>query len=81
VKVHIRQCCCCRIDASDEDGSFGRLVNDDHISPNTKMKKIIVDHVPRLCLIATQQINPGDEIAYDYGDGDYPWRKEVLLAF
>jgi hypothetical protein len=31
-----------RIDASEEDGSLGRLVNDDHIAPNSKMKKLVV---------------------------------------
>jgi len=71
-----------RIDASQEDGTLGRLVNDDHLSPNAKMKKIIFDSLPRLCLFALQQINPGDEITYDYGNDNYPWRQnEVFLNF
>jgi len=63
-----------------EDGSFGRLVNDDHISPNAKMKKVTgVDSKPRLCLFACRDINPGDEITYDYGTGNYPWRQEKVF--
>ena len=46
------------------------------------MKKIIFDSLPRLCLFALQQINPGDEITYDYGNDNYPWRQnEVFLNF
>ncbi|CAL8239860.1 unnamed protein product, partial [Gadus morhua 'NCC'] len=30
------------IDASKEDGTLGRLVNDDHIHPNCKVKRIMV---------------------------------------
>jgi len=54
-------------------------VNDDHISPNAKMKKLVVDRLPRLCLFASQQINPGDEITYNYGNGDYPWRQAKVF--
>jgi len=71
-----------RIDASEEDDSLGRLVNDDNISPNTNMKKLVIGNEPRLCLFATRHINPGDEITYNYGTMDYPWRqKRVCLIY
>ncbi|XP_052425570.1 N-lysine methyltransferase KMT5A-A-like [Carassius gibelio] len=36
------------LDASKEDGSLVRLVNDNHKNPNCVMKKIIVDNKPHL---------------------------------
>ncbi|XP_065096733.1 uncharacterized protein [Paramisgurnus dabryanus] len=63
------------IDASAEDGSHGRLLNDD-TKPNSKMKKIVLDGVPHLCLFAITDINEGQEITYDYGGDDLPWRSK-----
>ena len=62
------------IDAAKEDGSIGRLVNDDHLNPNAKMKYLNMQGKPHLCLFATWDINPGEEITYNYGDSDWPWR-------
>ncbi|XP_052445509.1 uncharacterized protein LOC127987297 isoform X2 [Carassius gibelio] len=64
------------IDASREDGSFGRLVNDDHQHPNCKMKKIDVNGKAHLCLFALKDIKEGEEITYDYGGDDCPWRTQ-----
>ncbi|KAM9443575.1 histone-lysine N-methyltransferase set-1-like isoform 3-T3 [Clarias gariepinus] len=66
------------IDAAKEDGSFGRLVNDDDKHPNCNMKKIEVDGKPHLCLFAVTDIKEGDEITYDYGGTDWPWRTKVM---
>ncbi|XDV52294.1 hypothetical protein PO909_021037 [Leuciscus waleckii] len=63
------------VDASREDGSFGWIVND-HKHPNCKMKKIDVNGKPHLCLFALDDIK-GEEIAYDYGGEDYPWRTQI----
>ncbi|KAM9699290.1 uncharacterized protein ACNS7B_003506 [Menidia menidia] len=65
------------IDASREDGSFGRLVNDDHLHPNCKMKKMISEGKPHLFLFALRDILPGEEITYNYGGSDWPWRKKA----
>lgn len=65
------------IDASRDDGTLGRLVNDDHRSPNCKMKKIEVNGNPHLCLFALNDIKEGEEITYDYGGDDCPWRTQV----
>ncbi|XP_042562050.1 histone-lysine N-methyltransferase set-1-like [Clupea harengus] len=62
------------IDAAKDDLSLGRLVNDDHINPNSQMKRITVKGKPHLCLFAIRQIQPGEEITYNYGDMDWPWR-------
>ncbi|KAL6476808.1 hypothetical protein MHYP_G00153070 [Metynnis hypsauchen] len=65
------------IDASREDGSFGWLVNDEHQHPNCRMKKIDVNGKPHLCLFALNDIKEGEEITYDYGGEDCPWRTKV----
>ena len=65
------------LDASEEDESLGRLVNDNHKNPNCVMKKIIVDNKPHLCLFATKKIEIGSEIEYSYGDAKWPWRRKV----
>ncbi|XP_040904809.1 N-lysine methyltransferase KMT5A-A-like [Toxotes jaculatrix] len=64
------------IDAAREDDSLGRLVNDDHSHPNCKIKKIISEGKPHLFLFALRDINAGEEITYDYGGHDWPWRKQ-----
>ena len=43
---------------------------------NSKMKKIVVDNSPRLCLFATRDICCGKQLRHCYGDSDYPWRKK-----
>ncbi|XP_063048676.1 uncharacterized protein LOC134442436, partial [Engraulis encrasicolus] len=64
------------IDAATEDGSFGRLVNDDHINSNAKIKCLNLQGKPHLCLFATRDIRSGEEITYNYGDSDWPWRSK-----
>ncbi|XP_034031487.1 N-lysine methyltransferase KMT5A-A-like isoform X2 [Thalassophryne amazonica] len=44
------------IDAATEDGSFRRLVNDNHVDPNCKMKKIIVGEKPHLSFCGQRHI-------------------------
>ncbi|XP_069819460.1 uncharacterized protein [Dendropsophus ebraccatus] len=66
------------IDAVQEDGSLGRLVNDEHRNPNCKIKRIMVDGKPHLCLFAIRDVNPGEEITYNYGGSSWPWRDKVV---
>ncbi|XP_059210359.1 N-lysine methyltransferase KMT5A-A-like [Centropristis striata] len=68
------------IDASREDGSFGRLVNDDHRHPNCRMKRIDVAGSTHLCLFAIKDIKEGEEITYNYGGEDCPWRKQMTTC-
>lgn len=65
------------IDASREDDSLGRLVNDDHKYPNCKMKQLAVQDKPHLCLFAIENIQAESEITYDYGESMWPWRALV----
>ncbi|KAG1953675.1 N-lysine methyltransferase KMT5A [Pimephales promelas] len=67
------------IDATKEDTSLGplRLVNDDK-NPNCKVKTIIVDGRPHLCLFSIRHIFPDEEVTYNYGDSSWPWRLREL---
>lgn len=57
-------------------------MNDDHLNPNSKMKvPVTADGRSHLCLFALKDINPGEEITYNYGDFDRPWRREVTVTF
>lgn len=69
------------MDASKEDGSLGRLVNDEHKGPTCKIKTIELNQQPHLCIFAVWDIKPGEEISYSYGDSDWPWRAKVLKCW
>ncbi|XP_063388916.1 histone-lysine N-methyltransferase Set8 [Cydia fagiglandana] len=65
------------IDATAESGRLGRLVNHSRTG-NLHTKALWVDR-PRLVLLAAQDIAPGEELTYDYGDRSkeslqhHPW--------
>ncbi|XP_066255830.1 histone-lysine N-methyltransferase Set8-like isoform X1 [Euwallacea similis] len=67
------------IDATEETGRFGRLVNHSRTNPNLVTKTLIVDKIPRLVLLAKEDIKRGEEVLYDYGDRSkeslqyHPW--------
>ena len=64
------------IDATEEDGSLGRLINHSLHGPNLKMKVVTVDDKPRVVFIASRTIKEGEELLYDYGEQ----RKAVIEA-
>lgn len=61
---------CCSIDATDEpvndDPYMGRLVNHSKHG-NARVMTVGVSNKPHVCLFATQNIKPGEQILYDYG--------------
>lgn len=67
------------IDATEESGLLGRLVNHSCKNFNCATKPIEVDGKPRLILVATRTITTGEELLYDYGDRSpeslmaHPW--------
>ena len=69
----------CSIDATTETGRLGRLVNHSRLSPNLQTKVVVFREKPRLILIARRDIEPGEELLYDYGDRSkesleaHPW--------
>lgn len=66
------------IDATAETGRLGRLVNHSR-NGNLITRTVLVDGVPRLVLIAKEDIAVGEEVTYDYGDRSkeslkyHPW--------
>lgn len=56
------------IDATAEDGTWGRLVNHSRLRPNCRMVTLKIDGTPILALVASRDIVPGEEIVYDYGE-------------
>eukprot|EP00105_Crassostrea_gigas_P040227 XP_019924375.1 PREDICTED: N-lysine methyltransferase KMT5A-like isoform X2 [Crassostrea gigas] len=66
------------VDASKEDGSFGRLLNDDHIHPNCRPKVMEIDEKPVICFFSLRPLSSNTELVYDYGPGNiYPWRGKM----
>ena len=56
------------IDATKDDGHYGRMVNHSRKSPNATPKVFKVNGIPRVCLMAKHPIQEGKELSYDYGD-------------
>ncbi|KAI4825531.1 hypothetical protein KUCAC02_021211, partial [Chaenocephalus aceratus] len=44
------------------------------------MKRVDVDGKPHLCLFAIDEIKKGEEITYDYGGDDCPWRVQAPVT-
>lgn len=70
------------IDATQETGKLGRLINHSRTCSNLYTKTVLVDGLPRLVLLAKETIKKGQELLYDYGDRSresikyHPWLKE-----
>ena len=72
-----------RVDATHVKDRLCRFVNDEKTGSklnNSIIKLKIFNNYPRLCLFATRDISVGEEIRYDYGDGNAPWRKSKVNA-
>ena len=62
------------IDATVDNGRFGRLINHSKISANLTTRKLVINNVPRLFFIAKCDIPARAELLYPYGDN----RPEIL---
>ncbi|XP_038063255.1 uncharacterized protein LOC119733959 isoform X4 [Patiria miniata] len=72
--VHASKTMC--IDAT-HSALMGRMVNDGQ-DANCKMKKMVIGNTPALALFATRQIEAGEQLLYDYGGDDLPWRNHPV---
>ena len=72
---HDGQCFC--IDATNEDGTLGRLINHSRLAGNCTPKKIVVDGQPHIYFVAANAISPGEELMFDYGER----RTKILKDF
>ena len=65
------------INASDPlTSGWARYVNDDHKTPNVLTKRLTVDGTQHVAFRALRRIEPMEELRYDYGKINLPWRKE-----
>ncbi|XP_058473560.1 N-lysine methyltransferase KMT5A-A [Solea solea] len=68
------------VDATKESGRMGRLINHSKIG-NCQTKLHDINGVPHLILVASRDIDKGEELLYDYGDRSkasiaaHPWLK------
>ena len=72
------RCFCFSIDATAESGRYGRLLNHSRQNPNCVTKVVMLGDTPRLILVARQDIQPGTELLYDYGDR---YNSSLYLAY
>ncbi|PRD26481.1 UNVERIFIED_CONTAM: pr-set7 [Trichonephila clavipes] len=69
---------CYIIDATKESGRLGRLINHSK-KGNLKTQSIYLKENPHLAFFACRDIEPGEELCYDYGDRSkqalksHPW--------
>ena len=73
------------IDATENNGRLGRLVNDgDGVNEpvNCVMRVLSGSFAssPRICLFALKDIEPGEELRYDYGNQRLPWRRVSIKS-
>ena len=77
--------CYCSIDATDEPSRgplLGRLVNHGEKKEiNAKTRILQTNRKPAMCLFALKVINVGEEILYDYGVKDLPWKETKVNYF
>ena len=55
------------IDASEENNSFGRLINHSSRHANAKGERRVIENNVYVLIISTQQISAGEEVLFDYG--------------
>ena len=67
------------IDATKETSRMGRLINHSLRNFNLIPKVFILEGEPRIYMVARRDINPGEELTFNYGDTDkrsihsFPW--------
>ena len=67
------------MDATKYSGRLGRLLNHSKTAANVVTKLIEVNSHPYLCLMAAKDIEPGEQLEYDYGERNseslqsHPW--------
>jgi len=74
--------CCCSVDSTRVTGDgLGRFINDAVASEaNCKMRVVEFNKTPHLAVYATRNISPNEEICFDYGVKDLPWRNKVSFV-
>ena len=58
----------CSVDATEDNGSVGRMINHSKKSANLVPRLIDIKGTPHICFFSKTVINRGKELLYDYGD-------------
>ncbi|XP_065927228.1 N-lysine methyltransferase KMT5A-like isoform X1 [Magallana gigas] len=69
------------IDATNTERK-GKYIKDEEVgSPlnNCVIRLLVTENYPRLCLFANRDIKAGEELRYDYGEANLPWRQIHLM--
>ena len=67
------------VDATEESGRYGRLLNNSRVNPNCITKVVEMKYSPRLIFVAKQDIADGTELLFNYGNRSkdslkaHPW--------
>ena len=69
-----------RIDSTNTN-YLERYMNDDQNNPNVLPKRIVVDDKPCIVFFAKRDIIAGEELTYDYGEGNHAWRCVRLSSY
>ena len=56
------------VDATEETGLYGRLLNHSKKKANIVPRVILIDELPVVIMVAKRDICVGEELVYDYGD-------------
>ena len=69
------------VDATYQE-NIGRMINDavpGSLLQNAKIKIVVENCEPHICLFAKREIKKGEEIRYDYGEDNLPWRMVIFI--
>lgn len=64
------------LDATPDDGTYGRLISHSRKNPNVLPKPVEIDGCPAIIFKAMKDIAAGEELCYDYGEH----HKDVIQA-
>lgn len=79
IKILLQKISLFSIDATEERGEIGRMINHSRRVNNISPRLIDMNGTPRLFFIAKRDVAEGEELLYDYGDSSpsavkaHPW--------
>ena len=57
---------CCSVDATEDTGRYGRLINHSRKEANAECRKVTIGGQLRLIIVAKRDIDEEEELLYDY---------------
>ena len=76
---------CFSIDPNEQPKTKGMYINDGWTKEKRNLKPKVLQNPqtgrPHICFFATEDVEVGAELRYDYGDHNLPWRKVCTISF